>query len=515
MAVAGFLVAADVSAASPTRSQVKGPLPGAAARTKVKVPAHRKRMRVAHPKLDAAASRHLAALLRAAADESTPEGFPKRSAGTLARSQRAAAKRIVERLDRASPADRRAVVGAAGEPATSRRADIQRLVDEATARPAPSLQHFLPAIELPAEGVPLPTTVALHGAGLMIDATEDADGTDELTVFAIVARPQGQGYALKTVPLASDLSAGVGASALGATIFDGATEDVMVLTAVLEDDGGNAAAALEEIETLVALSANVAETMDGSDRLGVLRSLVDYGLFVAGTPDATAAARSTATTIVRADEWAGLLSADRNDGEAIPWKLAIPHEMGSGRYELLIDLPGAVPQMKSVRISAQQLSVTHPPDVELISARVQLGIGDASATIDVEGDAFGQVPPVQRKVVAATLPVTFGMRVFIGPPIPQSLYDCAENGATKRKRRNCKRKIKRLLADRKNRWADAGGSGNRVSRSWSAEMGGFVRADAPRGERRKRGKPRTNASFAGTEALRVAGTLVGSQVEAD
>lgn len=442
------------------------------------------RTRAIQPVEDPAASAELAALLRAYTQGGSTK-FENRVRRRLKgkKGSKAAAERLLSRIEGAPAGKRRKRLGTSSMPRKASKASIARAVDNAAIHRG-SLLFLLEAIELPPQGIPLPNTYRLEEAALVTKSTEDADGTDELTTFAIIARPVGTGYALETVELGADVSTSVGTRALSGTLYSGVSTDAVIVTALVEGDEGNAEEAKSEIELLVGLAASVAETMEGADRMGVLETMIDFTLTldsVGSSPDR--AARSVVVTPISKSEWAGLWAADAQGGGGVSYTVAIPHRMGTGEYELLLDVPGELPQMKTVRLTLSDLE--HQAEFTDALSLDQINIGVA---IGDEGYTFygapGDFRPVQRKVVAGDVQVRVTGQADYAYVYPQYILDrCASPNHSDQYCEGLKRKFRRKVGILPTKSLNLDGTREAYETTYSTTLGGFKPAADPKGKK--------------------------------
>lgn len=387
-----------------------------------------------------------------------------------------AARRILARIDGASRSARRAAFGTATTGSSPGKSDMKAaMVASAT---EPTVMKLLPAITLEPEGVPKPASFKLERAGLVTLATEDQDGSDELTMFAMLVTPSGNDYTVSTVELGSAHAAGPGAQALGTTLYSGPNSDTLVVTALIEDDDGNAASAREEIELLVGLAASVAATMPGTDRLQVLQAMVDYtiGLDAIGA-DPGRAARSVVATAVPESEWFPLWSLDHSKTSGIDWKLAIPHTMGSGSYELLLDVPDTMPSMQTVRIrvtGAQFDPVGAAFTLDRSSLTVR--IGNRSHVYSMLDMPAGTFKAVERKVAAGHVEIGLSGELQYHRTLPANIVKYCADAKTAGQKARCKRKKKPYLHSEERDVDLAVGYGKSYTTTYSTGSGGFLKA---------------------------------------
>lgn len=410
----------------------------------------------------------------------------------------AAAARVLSRIDGATRAQRRQAFG----PATTRSAPgnggMQQLVTSADVAAHTAMQ-LLPAIVLPPQGVPNPTSFALENTGLVTVATEDDDGSDELTSFGIVAQTDGQDFILNTVEFGTNVQSGPGLTTSQKTLYSGSSAPALVITAVIEDDGGNAAAAREEIEVLVSLAASVAATMDGADRLVVLKTMVDYTIALDGVgADPSRAARSVVATPFAKGDWFPLWSTDENRTEDVVWKLAVPHQLGSGQYEILLNVPGNAPPMTTVRVRIAKFNLNaSPPDGWTMNQQqLQLSLGNKSHTFYGFDGSTKSFVSVERKVLDGDVEIGLGGSVrYSPPPAPKSFKElaleaCSQNPElSAAKRRSCKERLRRLRKRKKKNKKKSitydldlvKGNKSAYTTTYSTAQAGFKRSKNPKG----------------------------------
>lgn len=463
-------------------SATKAPTAKRSARSKAKVPRTKSRRRVVRPAKNPAASGELAALLHAYVhggsnkfERRVARGMPK------GRGSKAAARRLLSRIEAVDSSTRRRRLGTREPDAPS----TQGLLN-ATAKLSnthSNLLYLMPAIPLPPQGVPKPNTFQLNQVGLVTTSTEDADGTDELTSFAVIATPKLQDYELTTVDLSSAQPTSVGAQASQRPLLSTTAHDVVLVTALVEGDDGDVAAAKAEIEVLVSLAASVAKTMDESDRIGVLETMIDYTLALddlSETPGGTT--RSVVSTVLYGDQWAGLWATDRATVAGIEYAVAVPHQMGSGRYDLLLDVPARPPEMKTVRLSASGFSG------DLVSSQYEK-VRDVSVTVSIgdEGHTFTGNPidfmPVERKVIDGDIALKVSGTVQYDFLIPEGIVECETVIISGVSIKQCKGDAGPFIEQhglKKSRVLDLSARGTEYSTVYSTQLGGFKPAADPK-----------------------------------
>jgi hypothetical protein len=335
-----------------------------------------------------------------------------------------AARRLAARWRGASIAARSAVLGRSDLGNKPAMPTLQQAVASVSPQPYFALR---PTIPLDPEKVPAPTNYSLKLSGIQTIAAHDGDGGDELATLAIFATPSGDGYTLTTKRSPKDELIPAPAAAtttVGSTLYDGGKQSVLVITALAEDEGGNASAALAEAEVMVELAAAVAQTLDGSDRLAVLQAMVDYtvGLQNLGA-DPQAAARSIASVRIESTDWFALWGVDSNTLDGVPWKLAVPHAIGGGQYELLLDVPSILPDMATVRVTVDKYWVESlepmgywKPLETMLTTRIK----GAEHTIGLGRGVFAKnaVATYERKVIFGDVPLEFSAVLLLSPYPP-------------------------------------------------------------------------------------------------
>lgn len=453
------------------------------------------RAKVSRPAKSQAGSAAMASALRRYVEGKTSQAADRKVAkGMQARGlSKAAAARVLKRIDGAASRHKRSAFGAA----STRSAKPNKDLDNAIAHSAisaglPGALNLLPVIVLPPEGVAVPWSIKLKKTGLLTVHNDDDDGADELTTFAMVATPlSNNDFKFSTVELGTAVHPVNDLDTTTATIYSGKKTDTLVVTTLIEDDGGNAVAAREEIEVLVGLAASVASTMAGADRLAILKTMIDYTIALDGVgADSSRAARSVVSTMILQEEWAPLWSADKKQTGAATWTLAIPHTVGAGAYELLLDVPSNL-SMTTIRarIEAFKIHGGAPKDgYEYKSGIVRLGIGDRSHTfsIDLSTKSFRTV---ERKVIDGDVEIELSGHLTYRrvAPIPEtasciSLPPGAELEA-------CMENLKQFKPKILNSLDFVPGSGNEYSTIYSTAAKGFKRATSPKG-----GKPGATAA---------------------
>ncbi len=464
---------------------------------KLDVPSAKLRRAAVQPTTDKAGSAALAGLLKAYVDGGGTN-FSKTVAGKLPRSKasKAAAQRLLSSIE-AAPSRRVArTLGRKGVSAAVKKNTLTR----ATAKGLDHghMVHLMSAIPLPPEGVQPPSNFELNQVGVVTHATEDADGSDELSAFMMVATVgQGGSYDIDTVEISSNQSSGVGTREETKTVWKAPQADALFISVLIEDDGGNAAQAREEIELLVELASTVATTMPGDDRLVVLHAMLDYtiGIDAVGA-DPSRAARSVVATQIRAHEWSGLWGADATSKGTLSYKVAVPHSMGSGSYDVLFDVPAELPDMKTIRVSFSNFTgITLPPNGEIESGFISVSIKGAHHTYYFEETLPDSFQPLERKVIAgdAALSVSGDVR-YVYPRVvgqyPKYIVEYCEKADDNRKRKKCRKKKRSWDWDAKTEGGDheasddidfAGGEATYYSTTYSTALGGFKPAADTKG----------------------------------
>jgi hypothetical protein len=394
-------LAAVRSAASEARPTAR-PSPRAKATTKprIKVSARKTRRAAVRPIVSKLGTAAVAGLLKAYVDGKAGGKFSRDVTGRLPKDARAraAAQRVLARVEGAPKGSLRKAIGSTklstSVAKSTLAAEVGKVFDHG------HIVFLMPAIPLPPEEVKPPAKFQLTHTGLVTNATEDADGTDELTSFVMLATVESDDtYELQTVDIGSGQSSAVGTNALTKLVWNAAPAETLAISVVIEDDAGNAAAAREEVELLVELAASVAETMPGTDRLAVLHTMVDYtiGVDTIGA-DPSRAARSVVATRIAGTEWVGLWGADATKSGGVSYKVAVPHQMGSGSYDMLFDVPAAIPKMTTIRLTLTNFSgLKLPPNSVVESASIRAYIKGESYTFALNQPSGFQ--PLERKVI--------------------------------------------------------------------------------------------------------------------
>ena len=421
------LLGADASAALPTTKRAAPAQPTQAAPAKrarpkvalqkIERPLTRKQLRP--PKNDEA-SAALADLLVRIADGTVETKLEKRLVKKLGRkpATRAALERLSKRWKAASDDQLRKAIGRVELGSKPQKLVLQK----AAANAKPNIFWMLrPTIPMPPESVPKPASYELELSGIQTIATHDADGSDELSTLTIFATPNGNAYDLVTVTGDGTITApNATTTGLGKTLYDGTEKGMVVISVLVEDEGGNAAASLQEAAVMVDLAAGVAETLNGDDRLAVLKAMVDYtvGLQNLGA-DPQAATRSIASVSLAAADWYALWGTDPQVNDGVKWKLAVPHSIGNGQYELFLDVPSVLPDMATVKVAIDKFwrddDTPIHPNYEIHRLRLGIGVKGASEILrlDLGETSIDWAPVYERKVLAGTVPLEFAAHIVI------------------------------------------------------------------------------------------------------
>lgn len=482
---------------APLRPSTRRPSAEASRAAKLDIPSAKVRRAALRPVADKEGSAALAGLLEAYVNGGGTR-FSKSIANKLPKSStsKAAAQRLLSSIEGAPSRRAAKTLGRGGVTAAVNKKTLTRAL-------AKGLDHghmvyLMPAIPLEPENVKPPSTFELRHVGMVTNATEDADGTDELTSFVMVATvAEGGDYVIDTVEIGSGQAASVGTATGSKTVRKAPPSDALFISVLIEDDGGNAAQAREEIELLVELASTVATTMPGDDRLVVLHAMIDYtiGLDAVGA-DPARAARSVVAAQVRAGEWPGFWSADASGDGAVSYKVAVPHTMGSGSYEVLFDVPSTIPDMKTIRLSLSDFTgLKLQPNAKIESGFVSARIKDRSHTYYFEETLPDSFQPIERKVVAGDAKIAlYGHVRYSYPRIkgeysPKIVAFCA-NAETSAERRKCKKWKRdwdlkaRIDEDDVEVEVDidfAGGEDTYYMTLYSTAIGGFKPATDPKG----------------------------------
>ena len=391
-----FLGASPNTGSKPVRPKVAKKVP-----KRYVIPRRAKRLRHVAPTKNKEASAELAALLRAYVAGKGATRFERKVIKRMDRSKRRAAKRILSRLDRASSKNRTRAIGSDAVRSRAFKQPLKAaLLDSASQG---NVQFLLEAFVLPPEDAPKVTEYELRRSGLITLATEDSDGTDELSTMVLWVKLVGKGYEIERVDGGTDATMGAGSKALPKSIYKGFATTGILVTAVIEDDNGNAAQARDEIEILVGLAASVATSLDG-DRVQVFQSMLDYTVNLdAVGADPSRAARSIVATAFPSTSWKSLYAASRQTTDDMNWKVAVPHSMGTGSYEVLLDVPSSPPPpMPTVRVSAEDFhpTMTLADGWELRRVRFEVSINGEEVAFERKPDGFKLLGIVERKLNA-------------------------------------------------------------------------------------------------------------------
>lgn len=420
------LLGADASAALPTtRSATPSKArPAATDRRaqkvvlqKVERPLTRKQLR---PTKNSEASAALADLLVRVAEGAAETKLEKRLAKKLSRkpAKRAALERLTARW-KAAPQDQlRKAIGRVDLGAKPQKVVLQTAASQAQ---LPLFWLLRPTIPMNPESIPKPATYQVELSGIQTIATHDADGSDELSTLTIFATASGNAYNLVTVPDSSTITVpGAGTTSVGKALYDGTAKDVLVISVLVEDEGGNAAASLEEAAVMVELAAGVAETLNGDDRLAVLKAMVDYtvGLQNLGA-DPQAATRSIASVSLAAPDWYALWGTDPQLNDGVKWKLAVPHAIGTGQYEVFLNIPSVLPDMATVKVAidkfwrADSLGINVLYELHRLRLAVTVKGETKTLKLDPGATSINWAPVYERKVIAGEVPLSFAANMIV------------------------------------------------------------------------------------------------------
>jgi hypothetical protein len=393
---------------TPTRSRPKVQL------SKVQRPLTRKQLA---PMRNKAASAVIADLLVRFAEGKGRTKLEKRVAKRLSKSRKkvAAARRLATRWTATTATARRRLLGRTEIGSKPSKSTLQAAVGDATPQPFWALR---PTIPMPPEwDEPKPSSYELKVSGIQTITTRDADGSDELSTLVVVATPVWNTYELATVSVPPDGTVAAPAATttkIDTTIYNGVENDMLVITALIEDEGGNAAAARAEVEVLIDLAASVAETLSGSDRMAVLQAMLDYTFAMQNLgADPQTATRSIASVKLAKQDWFALWGVDPTALDGVPYKLAVPHTIASGKYELLLNAPSVLPGMVTVRVAIDRFWVEdlqptqdskHPEWIRLTT-----WIKDAKDSIKLPPQVFDKkwIAIYERKVNAGDVQLGF------------------------------------------------------------------------------------------------------------
>jgi hypothetical protein len=429
------LLGVDASAALPTTRSVtpSKARPAPTDRTAQKVvlqkiqrPLTRKQLR---PTKHKEASAVLADLLVRIADGKGSTKMERKIAKRLARSP--ARREVIQRLAkrwRAAPEDQlRKTIGRVDLGIKPQKATL----DVAVSKASPTLAWLLrDTIPLPPENIPKPSKYQLELTGVQTIAAHDADGSDELSTLTIFATPSGKDYTLVAVKEPNDgtfAAPGAAVTSVGKMLFDDGPKDVLVITALVEDEGGNAAASRAEIEAMVDLAVGVAATLDGADRLAVLEAMIDYtfGLdALDGGP--LAASRSIASVKIAFADWYALWGVDPDDYGGVKAKLVVPHTMGSGQYELMLNVPSVLPPMRTVLVAVDKFWLDSYPPLQQFwrpwELRLTTTVNNTSHTIALDKDVLSKswLATYERKVLAGEVELHFAGTVRFLLEVPDN-----------------------------------------------------------------------------------------------
>jgi hypothetical protein len=179
---------------------------------------------------------------------------------------------------------------------------------------------------------------------------------------------------------------------------------------------------------MVELAAAVAQTLDGADRLNVLQAMVDYtvGLQNLGA-DPQAATRSIASVRVKANDWFALWGVDPTTTDGVAWKLAAPHTIGSGQYEMLLNVPSVLPEMATVLLAVDKYWVESlDPGGMFKPFRTQMtaSIKGKSHTFAYADGVFTDtyLGTLERKVLAGDVTMAFSAKLVLRQEYPENYH---------------------------------------------------------------------------------------------
>ncbi len=221
--------------------------------------------------------------------------------------------------------------------------------------------------------------------GVRASAYDDADGKDEVAVWVALVRPTATGYtkSVHKVAAPTALSAGrPGSDAGAATVFHGDRGPALLLGAVIEDDDGNSAQRIAELDVLLeqAIAAATLLRDDNDDPIDVLHGMIELGGVMLG---ADPGRPHLGIRPIRTTDWDRLWDVDptREGGRPksvsaatskaatapsmplLVYKLSLGGQVGAGRYSLRFDVPakpGRKPR-RAVKVDLQKLLVITPP----------------------------------------------------------------------------------------------------------------------------------------------------------
>jgi len=266
----------------------------------------------------------------------------------------------------------------------------------------PGLVHWLPA-----EAVAVPQQMELTLAGLHSNAAADgSDDTDELVVVANLYRSTASGAKLA----ASLNSGGAVRIAEGKTkaLADGMTlhnlHERLLATGVAHA-GTSAQQAQDDLAMAFALAFELAQGVaDGPDLLTALANAIAYteGVLALAKPGASP---SLHTVALSPGELEGLYSAPAADAGGVSHKLSLPHALGQGRYDVLVDVPSKPVPTPAIRVLTQRvrsMDVDLPADAHMTlrvtingethSQPLVVGKSDVTLNLDVRRKVAGNDP---------------------------------------------------------------------------------------------------------------------------
>jgi len=224
----------------------------------------------------------------------------------------------------------------------------------------------------------------LEYRGIKATAYDDADKADEVAVWIAVVRPTASGYtkSVHRVGTPMVLSAEHPGAVDGATtLFAGDRSPMLLVSAAIEDDGGNSAQWMAELDVLLDQAIAAAKVMrePDDDPLDVLHGTIELGRIMLG---ADPGRPDVGFRKIKTTEWDMLWDLDPTidasrataspDPHAVTkapapprfvYKLAISTKVGTGRYAMRFDVPAA-PGRKArrvVKVDLNELLVVTPP----------------------------------------------------------------------------------------------------------------------------------------------------------
>ncbi|MCB9704118.1 MAG: hypothetical protein H6711_19675 [Myxococcales bacterium] len=263
----------------------------------------------------------------------------------------------------------------------------------------------------------------LSYAGVRVNKVADKDGSDELVVyssFVTTATTYGEvtypNLARATFPGAGVLS-GLGLGAVS-TAGAGPAVDVpyanhpgfLIVSAVLEDDGGDAAVDVERLDLLLEAAMILAPTFPGEE-LHRLESALQYSIALMRIGDPKR--WGPTSVLVRRMEWpeyVSLYGTPPKKSYGIGHKLKFDHAIDGGAYTVFYDLPTYLPPRNEVVVALKKVEALGPvKDLE------DDGLADLGARVTIRGVGSRRAFTPNQNSVSALW--SLSRAVLVGGPV--------------------------------------------------------------------------------------------------